>query len=76
MKQRRFSDEQIIAIVKEQDAGTKTTDVCQKCGISDATFHKLEEKYGGLEISEARRLKPLEGDNAAPYEIAGKTGDT
>ena len=75
-KQRRFSDEQIIAIVKEQDAGTKTTYVCRKRGISDATFYKLEEKYGGLEMSEARRLKPLEDDKAAPKEIAGKTRDT
>ena len=86
MKRSRFSDEQIIAIVKEQEAGTKTADVCRKHGISDATFSKWKAKYGGLEISEARRLKALEDenarlkrlladamlDNAALKEIAGK----
>nr|WP_153006246.1 IS3 family transposase [Sphingomonas sanguinis] len=64
MKRSRFSDEQIIAIVKEQEAGTKTADVCRKHGISDATFYKWKAKYGGLEISEARRLKALEDENA------------
>jgi putative transposase len=86
MKRSRFSDEQIIAIVKEQEAGAKTADVCRKHGISDATFYKWKAKYGGLEISEARRLKALEDenarlkrlladamlDNAALKEIAGK----
>jgi putative transposase len=86
MKRSRFSDEQIIAIVKEQEAGTKTADVCRRHGISDATFYKWKAKYGGLEISEARRLKALEDenarlkrlladamlDNAALKEIAGK----
>ncbi len=86
MKRSRFSDEQIIAIVKEQEAGTRTADVCRKHGISDATFYKWKAKYGGLEISEARRLKALEDenarlkrlladamlDNAALKEIAGK----
>jgi putative transposase len=64
MKRSRFSDEQIIAIVKEQEAGAKTADVCRKHGISDATFYKWKAKYGGLEISEARRLKALEDENA------------
>lgn len=64
MKRSRFSDEQIIAIVKEQEAGTNTADVCRKHGISDATFYKWKAKYGGLEISEARRLKALEDENA------------
>ncbi|MDR6789956.1 putative transposase [Sphingomonas sp. BE138] len=64
MKRSRFSDEQIIAIVKEQEAGTKTADVCRRHGISDATFYKWKAKYGGLEISEARRLKALEDENA------------
>ena len=57
MKRSRFSDEQIIAIVKEQEAGAKTVDVCRRHGISDAAFYKWKAKYGGLEISEARRLK-------------------
>ena len=64
MKRSRFSDEQIIAIVKEQEAGAKTADVCRKHGISDATFYKWKAKYGGLEVSEARRLKALEDENA------------
>jgi len=53
MKRSRFSDEQIIAIVKEQEAGAKTADVCRTHGISDATFYKWKAKYGGLEIYEA-----------------------
>ena len=54
MKRSRFTDEQIIAIVKEQEAGAKTVDVCRKHGISDATFYKWKAKYGGLEVSEAK----------------------
>jgi putative transposase len=50
--------------VKEQEAGAKTADMCRKHGISDATFHKWKAKYGGLEISEARRLRALEDENA------------
>ena len=64
MKRSRFSDEQIITIVKEQEAGAMTADVCRKHGISDATFYKWKAKYGGLEISEARRLKALEDENS------------
>jgi putative transposase len=64
MKRSRFSEEQIIAILKEQEAGAKTVDVCRKYGISDATFYKWKSKYGGLEASEAKRLKALEDENA------------
>ena len=64
MKRSRFTDEQIIAIVKEQEAGAKTADVCRRHGISDATFYKWKSKYGGLEVSEAKRLKALEDENA------------
>lgn len=64
MKHSRFRDEQIIAIVKEQEAGSKTADVCRRHGISDATFYKWKAKYGGLEVSEAKRLKALEDENA------------
>ena len=64
MKRRRFTEEQIIAILKEQEAGAKTADVCRKHGISDATFYKWKAKYGGLEVSEAKRLKALEEENA------------
>lgn len=63
MKRSRFSEEQIIGILKEQEAGARTADVCRKHGISDATFYKWKAKYGGMEVSEARRLKALEDEN-------------
>jgi putative transposase len=63
MKGSRFSEEQIIGILREQEAGAKTQEVCRRHGISDATFYKWKAKYGGLEISEARRLKSLEDEN-------------
>lgn len=64
MKRSRFSEEQIIAILKEQEAGMATADVCRRHGISSATFYKWKSKYGGLEVSEARRLRALEDENA------------
>lgn len=64
MRHSRFSEEQIIGILKEQEAGSKTFDVCRKHGISDATFYKWKAKYGGMEVSEAKRLKALEDENA------------
>lgn len=64
MKRSRFTEEQIIGILKEQEAGAKTVDVCRKHGISDATFYKWKAKYGGMEVSEAKRLKALEDENA------------
>ena len=64
MKRSRFSEEQIIGILKEQEAGAKTADVCRKYGISDATFYKWKAKFGGMEVSDARRLKALEDENA------------
>ena len=54
----------IIGILKEQEAGAKTADVCRRHGISDATFYKWKSKFGGLEVSEAKRLKALEDENA------------
>ena len=63
MKRLRFTEEQIIGVLREQEAGMKTADVCRKHGISDATFYKWKAKYGGLEVSEAKRLRALEDEN-------------
>jgi putative transposase len=64
MKRKRFSEEQIIAVLKEAEAGAKTKELCRKHGISDATFYNWKAKYGGMTVSEARRLKDLEQENA------------
>jgi putative transposase len=64
MRRSRFSEEQIIGLLREQEAGAATADVCRKHGISTATFYKWKAKYGGLDVSEARRLKALEAENA------------
>lgn len=63
MKRSRFSEVQIIAVLKEQEAGMPTADVCRRHGISSATFYKWKSKYGGLEVSDARRLRLLEQEN-------------
>lgn len=63
MKRSRFSDEQIIGILKEHQAGMTAAVLCRKHGISDATFYKWRSKYGGMEVSEAKRLKALEDEN-------------
>ena len=64
MRWGRFSEEQIIAILNEQEAGLATANVCRRHEISSATFYKWKSKYGGLEVSEARRLRALEDENA------------
>ena len=60
----QVSDEQIIGVLKEQEAGAATADVCRRHGISPATFYKWKSKYGGLGVSEAKRLRTLEDENA------------
>ena len=64
MKRTRFTEEQIIGILREHEAGAATSDVCRKHGLSSPTFYKWKAKYGGLDVSEARRLKALEDENA------------
>jgi putative transposase len=89
MKQKRFTDEQIIGILKEADTGVVVADLCRKHGMSSATFYAWKSKYGGLELSEARRLRGLEEenaklkrllaeamlDNAGLKDLLGKNGD-
>src|SRR5262245_56762423 len=64
MKRKRHAEEQIIAILKEHEAGVKTADLCRKHGISERTFYNWKARYGGLEVADAKRLKALEGENA------------
>ena len=64
MKRSRFNEEQIIAVLKEQEAGMPTAEVCRRHGISSATFYKWKSKFGGLEVSDARRLRMLRPDPA------------
>ena len=71
MKRSRFSEEQIIGILKEHQAGLSATELCRKHGISDATFYKWRSKYGGMEVSEAKRLKALEEENAKLKKLLG-----
>ena len=64
MRKSRFTEEQIIAILTEQERGMATTEICRKHGISPASFYKWKAKYGGMDVSDARKLKTLEGENA------------
>jgi putative transposase len=64
MKAKRFSEEQIIAVLKEAEVGAKTKELCRRHGISDATFYNWKAQYAGMTVSEARRLKELESENA------------
>jgi putative transposase len=63
MKRARFSEEQIITILKEAEGGAKVAELCRRHGILDATFYTWRSKYGGLEVSEMRRLRQLEEEN-------------
>ncbi|SFS82210.1 putative transposase [Brevundimonas viscosa] len=64
MKRSRFTEEQIIGILREQEAGVATSEVCRRHGVSSATFYKWKARFGGMDVSEARRLKALEDENA------------
>ena len=64
MRKSRFTEAQIIGMIKEQEAGMATAEVCRRHGLSPATFYKLKAKYGGMELSDAKRLKQLEDENA------------
>ena len=64
MRSKRFSEEQIIAVLKESEAGAKTKDLCRRHGISEPTFYNWKAKYAGMTVSEVRRLKELEQENA------------
>ena len=63
MKRKRFTEEQIIGVLKEHDLGAKTADLCRKHGISEATFYNWKSKFGGMDVSEAKRLKQLQDEN-------------
>ena len=63
MKRKRITEEQIIGVLKEHELGAKTADLCRKHGISEATFYNWKSKFGGMDVSEAKRLKALETEN-------------
>lgn len=73
MRKSRFSEEQIIAILAEQERGMKTAEVCRKHGISQNTFYKWKAKFGGMDISDARKLKTLESENARLKKLLADT---
>jgi len=73
MKSSRFSEEQIIGILREHEAGIPTADICRKYGISSATFYKWKAKYSGLSISDAKRLKALEDENTKLKKLLAET---
>ena len=69
MRKSRFTTEQIVGFLKEQEAGAKVSDLCRRLGISDNTFHRWKRKYGGMDVPDARRLKQLEEENRALNRI-------
>lgn len=73
MRKSRFTEAQIIGMIKEQEAGMATVEVCRKHGLSPASFYKLKAKYGGMELSDAKRLKQLEDENAKLKRLLADT---
>jgi len=73
MKSKRFTEEQIIGILKQAQAGMKVVDICRMHGISDATFYTWRTKYGGMEVSDAKRLKELEEENRRLKQMLANT---
>lgn len=73
MKQKRYTEAQIIKILKEAESGVPVTELCRKHGMSDASFYTWRRKYGGLDISEARRLKQLEEENRKLKKLLADT---
>jgi putative transposase len=72
MRKKRYSEEQIIKVLREQELGVKVPELCRKYGISEQTFYRWRSKYGGMSVSEARRLKALEEENQRLKQIVGE----
>jgi putative transposase len=73
MKRSRFTDEQIIGILREQEAGAKAADLCRKHGMSEATLYNWKAKFGGMDVSDAKRLRALEDENAKLKKLLAET---
>lgn len=73
MKRSRFTEEQIIGILKEQETGQRTADVCRKHGISEGTFYKWKAKFGGMQVSDAKKLRALEAENTQLKKLLAET---
>lgn len=73
MKRTRFTEEQIIGVLREHEAGMKTADLCRKHGVSSATFFKWKAKFGGMDVSDARKLKALEDENRKLKKLLAET---